>query len=239
MKSITKFWLLDNFNLVKGLESQELVKLCKKLEGKSIEKGEEFDFINEGKPIVFFLISGTVKIVSTSTNRTKYIVKNGNIFGEITLLLSDKSFDPKKINAKAIALEDCFIGQIEANQITNLMNKDSFASLKNELYQLHFLKMRWLDQKITDLAISNTRTRVTQCIFNYIFIFGSEHDGKITAKNLLSHLDIAHLSNVSRQTVSNVMSVLRKESIIYYDSKIISLIDQTALKKREIELDYL
>ena len=45
----------------------------------------------------------------------------------------------------------------------------------------------------------------------------------LTAKNLLSHQDIAHLTNTSRQTVSNVMSKLRKEGLIDYNAKNIIL----------------
>ena len=45
----------------------------------------------------------------------------------------------------------------------------------------------------------------------------------LVAKNLLSHKEIANLTNTSRQTVSNTLSIMRKKGIINYDIDSISV----------------
>ena len=48
---------------------------------------------------------------------------------------------------------------------------------------------------------------------------GREKEGVMRVKNLLSHKDISQLTSTSRQTVSNVMSKLRREGVIDYNAK--------------------
>ena len=70
-----------------------------------------------------------------------------------------------------------------------------------------------------------TRPINEEFILDYLEEFGEKDEaGKTTAKNLLSHKEIANLTNTSRQTVSNVMSTMRKEGIIDYNAKHISKI---------------
>ena len=96
---------------------------------------------------------------------------------------------------------------------------DSHSSLKNQLLKLHGLRIRKLQRNLEDLLYKDSETRIKEFILNYITEFGDKKDGILKAKNLLSHKDIAQLTNTSRQTVSNVLSKLRRDGVIDYNSK--------------------
>ena len=183
----------------------------------NIEKGNPIKLIEEHKNSIFFLKKGSVKIVNAKTDLVKYIVKRGNIFGELAL------YDQKAAKEEvAYALEDCIICYIEAEQMDELMEKHK--SLKNGVLKIYGLRIRKLERRLSDLLYKDSATRIKEFIVEYIEEFGEEKGaGKLVANNLLSHKEIANLTNTSRQTVSNVLSNMRKKGIIKYDSNSISV----------------
>ncbi len=217
MKAITKYWFLEGFNLFKKLGMLNMMKICEILEMDNIEKGQPIELSDEHKNSVFFLKKGTVKIVNTTNDTVKYVVKRGNIFGELALY--NKEAVTEEI---AYALEDCVICYIESEQMDQLMEKH--RSLKNGVLKIYGLRIQKLERRLHDLLYKDSSTRIKEFIADYVEEFGeAEQSGKVVAKNLLSHKEIANLTNTSRQTVSNVLSNMRKIGIINYDIESISV----------------
>ncbi len=193
-----------------------MMKICEILEMDSIEKGKSIALPEKHENSIFFLKRGSVKIVNNTNNTVKYIVKRGNIFGELALF--DKKVATEEV---AYALEDCIICYIDAAQMEGLMEKHK--SLKNGVLKVYGLRIKKLERRLHDLLYKDSTTRIQEFIIDYLNEFGETNDtGKLVAKNLLSHKEIANLTNTSRQTVSNVLSKMRKEGIIDYDAKFIS-----------------
>lgn len=203
---------------MKKMGRMKLMALCDVLEMATVSKGEVLHFNRENKQVVYFLKSGTVKVVSAKDAATKYLIKKGNLFGELPLLDDAPDLD------KAIALEECVICFIEKDQMKEMI-KDS-SSLKNDLLKFNGLRIRKLERRLSDLLYKDSKTRIKEYLFDYLAEFGERKGAILKAKNLLSHSDIAALTNTSRQTVSNVMSQLRKEGIIDYDTKNIQKIEK-------------
>lgn len=194
-----------------------MMKICEILEMDNIEKGKPIELSDEHKNSVFFLKRGSVKIVNTTNNTVKYVVKRGNIFGELALY--DKEAAKEEV---AYALEDCIICYIESERMEALMEKHK--SLKNGILKIYGLRIKKLERRLHDLLYKDSATRIKEFITDYLNEFGeTNEDGKLVAKNLLSHKEIANLTNTSRQTVSNVLSSLRKNGIINYDIESISV----------------
>ncbi|WP_430410443.1 Crp/Fnr family transcriptional regulator [Kordia sp.] len=216
MKAITKYWFLEGFNLFKKLGMFNMMKICEILEMDTIEKGKSIELNDEHKNSVFFLKKGSVKIVNTTNDTVKYVVKRGNIFGELALYNKEAATEEA-----AYALEDCIICYIEAEQMEQLMEKHQ--SLKNGVLKIYGLRIQKLERRLHDLLYKDSSTRIKEFITDYLEEFGEVNkDGKSIAKNLLSHKEIANLTNTSRQTVSNVLSLMRKEGIIEYNGQFIS-----------------
>lgn len=192
-----------------------MMQMCEILEMDNINKGATINLLDNNKQNIFFLKKGTIKIVDSTNNNTKYIVKKGNIFGELSL------YD-NKVAAKetALAIEDCIICYIESERMEILMQKHN--SLKNGVLKVYGMRIKKLERRLHDLLYKDSTTRISEFIIYYIDEFGEKENDKFVAKNILSHKDIASLTNTSRQTVSNVLSKMRREGIINYDSKHIS-----------------
>lgn len=193
-----------------------MMRICEILEMDNIEKGRAIELSDTHKDSVFFLKKGSVKIVNTTNNTVKYVVKRGNIFGELALY--DKKAATEEV---AYALEDCVICYIESEQMEELMEKHK--SLKNGVLKIYGLRIQKLERRLHDLLYKDSATRIREFISDYLEDFGEVNEnGKLIAKNLLSHKEIANLTNTSRQTVSNVLSTMRKEGVIDYDVQFIS-----------------
>ncbi|MFT5846888.1 Crp/Fnr family transcriptional regulator [Psychroserpens sp.] len=224
MKAITKYWFLEGFNLFRKLGILNMMKICEILEMDNIEKGKPIELSNEHKNSVFFLKRGSVKIVNATNDTVKYIVKRGNIFGELALF--DKEVATEEV---AYALEDCVICYIESEQMEALM--EQHKSLKNGVLKVYGLRIKKLERRLHDLLYKDSPTRIKEFILDYLDEFGETNKtGYRAAKNLLSHKEIANLTNTSRQTVSNVLSGMRKKGLIDYNMQSIS---DTKIDKKE------
>lgn len=216
MNALTKYWFLEGFDLFRKLGKPSMMQMCEMLEMEHIDKGKFIDLQKKDRKSIYFLKKGTVKISDATSDTAKFIVKKGNLFGELALY--DKVAAAEE---KAIALEDCIICYIESNQMEELMVKHK--SLKNGVLKLYGLRIKKLERRLQDLLYKDSTIRIKEFITDYIFEFGQEENGRIVAKNLLSHKEIANLTNTSRQTVSNVLSNLRKNRLIDYNAGYISI----------------
>lgn len=214
MKNVTKFWFLKDFNLFKKMGKKNLMAMCYLLEMINVKKGETLYLKKENKNIVYFIKTGSIKIVTNEHEHTRSILQMGNIFGELALY---EDGDSSENQEKAVMLEDGVVCVIEAEQMKMMIEK--YSSLKNQLLKLHGLRIRKLQRNLEDLLYKDSETRIKEFVLNYITEFGVKKDDILKAKNLLSHKDIAQLTNTSRQTVSNVLSKLRRDGVIDYNSK--------------------
>lgn len=197
-----------------------MMRMCEILEMKNIDKGSTVELINNDHKSIFFLKKGTVKIIDTTTDSVKYIVKKGHIFGELSLY-----DEHDNIEEQAIALEDCIVCYIESFRMKQIMEKHK--SLKNGVLKIYGLRIKKLERRLQDLLYKDSTTRIKEFVIDYIKEFGEQTEKNIIAKNLLTHKDIANLTNTSRQTVSNTLSILRKEGIIDYNTQSISILNTT------------
>ncbi|WP_405205241.1 Crp/Fnr family transcriptional regulator [Aquimarina sp. LLG6339-5] len=220
MNTYTKYWFLEGFNLFNKLGRITMMRMCEILEMKNIDKGSTVELINNDHKSIFFLKKGTVKIIDTTTDTVKYIVKKGHIFGELSL------YDEQDyIEEQAIAIEDCIVCYIESFRMKQIMEKHK--SLKNGVLKIYGLRIKKLERRLQDLLYKDSTTRIREFVMDYIEEFGEQIEKNVIAKNLLTHKDIANLTNTSRQTVSNTLSILRKEGIIDYNTQSISILNTT------------
>ena len=142
-----------------------MMRICEILEMDNIEKGRAIELSDKHKDSVFFLKKGSVKIVNTTNNTVKYVVKRGNIFGELALY--DKKAATEEV---AYALEDCVICYIESEQMEELMEKHK--SLKNGVLKIYGLRIQKLERRLHDLLYKDSATRIREFISDYLEDFG-------------------------------------------------------------------
>jgi len=217
MKDFTKFWFLKDYNLFEKMGKKNLMNMSHLFEMINVKRGEVLHLNRVDKKVVYFVKTGTIKIITKDNQHTRSILNMGNVFGELSIYDDAEDFNSDKTEEIAVVLEDGVVCVIETNQMKMMMEK--YNSLKNQLLKLNGFRIRRLQRNLEDLLYKNSETRIREYLFNYIQEFGKDQEGVKKAKNLLSHQDIAHLTNTSRQTVSNVMSKLRTNGIISYNAK--------------------
>lgn len=213
MAKSTKLWFLKDFDLFKKIDRHTLMSMSEKFKMINSKKGDVLKLSQEEGPLVYFIKVGAVKIISIRSGHVRSVLNRGNIFGE-TAIYEDRNHTDE---AEAIVLEDSLICLITVTEMKMMI--ESTGTLKNQLLKLYGFRIRKLQNNLEQLLYKDSETRIKEYIFHFIEEFGYERNGRYVAKNLLSHKDIAHLTNTSRQTVSNVMSKLRKNGLIDYNSK--------------------
>ena len=144
-----------------------MMKICEILEMDNIKKGDPITLSANHKNSIFFLKKGSVKIVNTSNDSVKYVVKRGNIFGELAL------YDKEAANEEiAYALEHCIICYIESDRMEGLMDKHK--ALKNGVLKIYGLRIKKLERRLSDLLYKDSATRIKEFIIDYVEEFGEK-----------------------------------------------------------------
>lgn len=215
-ETLTKYWFLEGFNLFKKLGMKALMEICEELVMHRYPKGTQIELDSSDGRSVFFLKKGSVKLIDPNSGMVKFVLGPGNIFGELSLYQ-----EPDEVTEEAYTLEESVVCIFSAKQMNTLIEKHK--SLKNGILKVYGFRFQRLERKLEDLVHKDSPTRIKEFIHDHITTFGIVVDGRLEAKKLLSHKDIAHLTNTSRQTVNNVMVRLRREGVIDYNSKVLSM----------------
>lgn len=221
MNNYTKYWFLEGFDFFKKLNKKQLMSISNHVGTIYAKKGDILHFTHDenSEKLVYFLKTGAVKIVQSPKGKTKSILNRGNLFGYLEF------YEDHESNDEAIVLKDSNICFVTASYMKDLIESNS--NLKNELLKIKGIKIKKLEVKLDDLLYKDSVTRIVDYMIDYVKNFGKEMDGYWVAENLISHKDIANLTNTSRQTVSNVLSNLRKEKLLDYDYEQIKFTSQS------------
>ena len=215
----SKYWHLIQFNLAKRLRKDEMFYLCNSIGKKDFKRSNEERL--EPREVyndIFFLKSGTIKIVSLSSNGeelVKNIIKKGNIFGIMGLL------GIKSENDFAVAMEDSMVCIIDSTYFKKMMGED--PKLNNYIFKLAGDRIKRLERNLSSLICKKAKTRIEDFIIDYVEDFGIETGDFFIAKNLISNSDIGKLTSTSRQTVNKTMNDLKRNNIIDFDKYLIRI----------------
>ncbi|MEM9363363.1 MAG: Crp/Fnr family transcriptional regulator [Bacteroidota bacterium] len=195
-----------------------MMHLCEFLVMKHFKKGEQIRLKNGNGCDVYFLKSGTVKIISlydSGEEAIKYLVNEGEIFGVLGLTGGEND------NDYAMAIEDSLICIIESSTLRKMMDNNS--RLNNYLFKMAGMRIQKLERKLESLVYKDAETRITEFIDDYIKKFGALAGDAMVAKNILSNKDIGKLTSTSRQTVNKVLNEMKNKGILDFDKNIIQI----------------
>ncbi|TXD47914.1 Crp/Fnr family transcriptional regulator [Polaribacter sp. IC073] len=216
--------IVRQFNSLKHLSKEELVRMSACKTTKIIKKGEVL--FEEGEHLngVFCIKDGVCKVSKMSENGRNQIislVQKGNIIGERSLVSEEIS------NLKAVALNDmevCFIPKEEIirdleknNAFTMSVLKDMATSLKSA------------DNLIVDMAQKTVKQRLAETLLHLHSKFDTDSEGNINIQ--LSREDIANIIGTATESAIRLLSEFKKNKIIEFKGKEIKILDEAALDK--------
>jgi CRP-like cAMP-binding protein len=227
MPEQTKLWYLKNMNILEGLPEREMKALAARTSMSRLRKSGVIYFPEARSKNIYFLKSGHVKIVRLSPEGREAIldiVGPGEIFGE--LALADEQED--EYVELAEALDDVLICAMSKNDFMEFLQKNPELNLR--MIKLIGMKLRRVESKVEDLIFKNVRERIIAFLLRFAEAFGKIKDRQISVPKFLSQDEIAHLTGASRQTVATILNDLRKEGLISFTTKSLTILKPERLK---------
>ncbi|MDE0535041.1 Crp/Fnr family transcriptional regulator [Tenacibaculum sp. L6] len=215
--------IIREFNSLKTLTKDELIRITGCKTSKTVKKGEVL--FDEGEYIngVFCIKDGVCKVSKMSDNgrdQIIHLIQKGDILGERSLINNEAS------NLKAIAINDmevCFIPKDEI--IRDLEN--------NPLFSLDLLRkmansLKKADDVIVDMAQKTVKQRLAATLLFLEAKFEKNDNGSIKVN--LSREDIANIIGTATESAIRLLSEFKKKKMIDLQGKEIVILDVKALK---------
>ena len=218
--------IIKEFNSLKSLTREELVRVSACKTGKIYKKGqvifEEGEILNG----VYCVKDGVCKLTKLSENGKDQVVKlvvKGGLLGKRSLVSEQKT------NLSATALNDmemCFIPKSE------IMNDLA----KNPKFTLDVLREMAADLKESDVSLVNmaqksVKRRTAEILMYVHDNFGIDSEGYLSI--VLSREDYASIVGTATESAIRILSQFKKEGLISTSGKRIKVEDYSGLKRFE------
>tara|TARA_R110002049_G_scaffold71370_1_gene183875 strand:- start:39198 stop:39875 length:678 start_codon:yes stop_codon:yes gene_type:complete len=218
--------IIKQFNSLKALTKDELVRISSCKTSKIIKKGEVI--FEEGEILngVYCVKDGICKLTKLSANGKDQIVKmvvKGDLLGQRSVVTEERS------NLQATALNDmevCFIPKSEILKDLQKNPEFTFDVLKSMANDL-----READDIIVNMAQKSVRQRLAETLIYIHDSFGANPDGTLSV--LLSREDFANIVGTATESAIRVLSQFKKEGLITTIGKQIKIKDFEGLKRVE------
>jgi len=218
--------IVKQFNSLKSLSKDELMKISNCKTSKVVKKGEVI--FEEGEMLngVYCVRDGICKLTKLSANGKDQIVKmviKGELLGQRSIISEERT------NLRATALNDmelCFIPKSEILADLQRNTKFSFDILKDMAHDL-----KEADDIIVNMAQKSVRQRLAEALISINNSFGTNPDGTLSV--LLSREDFASIVGTATESAIRVLSQFKKEGLISTSGKQIKIENLEGLKRIE------
>jgi CRP-like cAMP-binding protein len=218
--------IIKQFNSLKSLTKEELVRISACKTSRKIKKGEII--FEEGEILngVYCVRDGICKLSKLSENGKDQIVKmvvKGQLLGQRSIISEQAS------NLQATALNDmevCFIPKSEI--ISDLQKNPKFSF---DVLQDMASDLKEADDVIVNMAQKSVRQRLAETLIYIYENFGVNPDGTLSI--LLSREDYASIVGTATESAIRVLSQFKKDGLISAVGKFIKIEDINGLKRVE------
>lgn len=180
------------------------------------EPGEGFHYIKSGK----------VKIVKLSADGREHIINilgPGEVFAEVLL------FNAAPYPATAVAVEDSCIGIIRNSELETALVEH--PRLAVHVIKVMSKKLLFAQMKIKSLAFSDSNAKIAQALENLARRYGRKTDRGLEIAVDITRQDVANLAGTTRETVSRVFSIMKKDKVLDDDERRIIVLDLDGLRQ--------
>lgn len=218
--------IVKQFNSLKALSKEELLRISNCKTTKLIKKGEVI--FNEGDKIngVFCVKDGICKLSKLSENGKDQIVKlhfKGDLLGQRSILGEEIT------NLTATALNDMEVCFIPKSEILGDLEKNahfSFDVLKQMAQDL-----KDSDNTIVNMAQKSVRKRLADALIYIHSNFGVDEDHFL--KVIMSREDYANIVGTATESAIRILSQFKNEGLISTSGKQIKIKNIEGLKRIE------
>ncbi|WP_243441464.1 Crp/Fnr family transcriptional regulator [Clostridium arbusti] len=216
--------ILKNIPIFSHLSDEVIQKIIELQKTKKYKKGEIIFYEGDKGEAFFFVKSGKVKIYKTSLDGrdiTLNILGEGSIFAEVTL------FNDINYPATVEVLENSEIGMILNKDIEQMILNNTILAL--QIIKVLTKRLYRSQKTLKEMAFSDTYNRISRTLLDLCERHGKKTELGIEIDTAITRQDIANMVGTSRETVSRVISELKKEKILDTSSKKIIVMDKNKL----------
>lgn len=225
MDNASKTTFLQQFPLFSVLSLEEIEKLASLVDIRVKPKYSYIYLPDEPSNYLFFLVKGTIKIGTHSSDGReviKAILHPTALFGELGLVGEEKRQDFARTMNEEVKL--CVL---KVSDFQNLMQTNHKLCLK--VISLIGSRLRRAENRLESLIFKDARTRIIEFLKESAEKRGRKVGYEMLLKHSLTQQDIANLTGTSRQTVTSVLNELRKSDLIYFNRRSILIRDMAKL----------
>ncbi|WP_298898750.1 Crp/Fnr family transcriptional regulator [uncultured Psychroserpens sp.] len=215
--------IIRQFNSLKALTREELVRISGCKTSRIIKKGEVI--FEEGDAVngVFCVKDGVCKLSKLSSNGKDHIVKlvvKGDLLGQRSLVGEESA------NLSAVALNDMEVCFIPKSEIMQDLQKNPKFTLDMLQQMAHDLKES--DNVIVDMAQKSVKNRLADVLIYLNDHFGVDDDGFLAIN--LSREDYANVVGTATESAIRILSQFKKDGFISTQGKQIKIENLHKLK---------
>ena len=221
MDTTSKITFLQQFPLFDVLNHDEILRLSNMIEVKNKSKYSYIYLPDEPSNTIFFLVKGTIKIGTHSSDGReviKSILHPTAMFGELGLVGEEKRQDFARAMNEEVKL--CTLKVVDFQR---LMQSNHQLCIK--VISLLGSRLRSAENRLEALIFKDARTRIIDFLKDSVEKRGRRIGYEMLLKHSLTQQDIANLTGTSRQTVTSVLNDLRKSDLIYFNRRSILIRD--------------
>jgi len=217
-----KLWYLKRLDIFKGVNEAERQRLHDSMLMKNYDKKEYIYFSSESMDKVYIVKKGNVEIGYLDDSGRELaidILGPGELFGAV----HGTGF----AGGYARAVDKALICTIDRREFEEFLEK--MPKLSAKVLKLLGFKIHILENKLQNLVFKDVKTRICELLYNLYNKSGDKNTGLIRVP--LTHQDIANLVGSTRETASVYLSELKKEGVISYERKKITIRSLDSLKR--------
>lgn len=217
---------LKNVPVFGNLPDDQLLQIYRHTIERTYHKGAVIFLEGDPGKGFHYVKRGKVKIVKMADDGREHIIKimaAGEIFAEVLL------FNNRPYPATAIAVEESCIGLIKNLDLETLILKNNALAL--QLIKALSQRLLYAQQKIKNLALNDVMARTAEILLRLASEHGRPKAGAIEISLDLSRQDLASLVGTTRETVTRMLSALKRDGIIDFTGQKVSILDEPALKR--------
>ena len=185
----------------------DLAQVIAILREKRARRGQVIFNQGDSLDTVYLVLGGTVKVVMVTEDgleQVMNVLSTGDIFPHIGFI------EGGAYPATAVALEDTRLGCLSRGDLMALVRRN--GDLAVGLLEMLGATIRTLQERISDLALRSLQGRVAAALWRLAQRHQAAAGEPVTIA--LTHQELSSLVGASRESVSRVLSALRREGLV-------------------------
>lgn len=216
--------IIRQFNSLRAMSKEELMKVSEAKITKTIKKGETI--FEEGEKLngVYCIRDGVSKLSKLSANGKDQIVKlvsKGEVLGQRSVIVEENA------NLGAVAVNQMTVCFIPKETIMNTLNQNPNFAVEVLRHMAHDLKQA--DDVIVNMSQKTVKQRVAEVFLYLKNTFGEDKDGFIAL--VLSREDIANLVGTATESAIRIISEFKKKGLLTTSGKRIGIGNEKKLRE--------